>query len=424
MAEKIIFKNSLLIDGQGGAPLPDATVVVSDSNIEAVLPEGSGKSAPRGHVIDLKGKTLMPGLIDAHVHPGNVAYYLHETAALPPAVYVHRVTKTLETDLNLGFTTLRDAAGLDRGFRVAVEEGLIRGPRLFLSVTPLTQADNGEAPSPRNSLGIRPEACHGPEAVRRAALRTLGRGADQIKIFADGEVVSQSKTDKGKPGQPRFSVEELQAAVEAAAEAGSYVMAHAYSPRAIQNCLKAGVRSIEHGNLLDAETAEMMVETGAFFVPTLTIYDLMIKEGAKALDPYTLEKLELVGQKGIAALELAYRAGVKIGSGSDIIGPLQHLKGRELAIKGEVMSPMEAIVSATRSNAELLGVADRLGTIEAGNIADLIVLDANPLDDLTIFESGLERVVLVMKDGRIMKNIIKPAGPQSPHFIGMKGGMK
>jgi len=202
------------------------------------------------------------------------------------------------------------------------------------------------------------------------------------------------------------------------------VMAHAYSPRAIQNCLKAGVRSIEHGNLLDAETAEMMVETGAFFVPTLTIYDLMIKEGAKALDPYTLEKLELVGQKGIAALELAYRAGVKIGSGSDIIGPLQHLKGRELAIKGEVMSPMEAIVSATRSNAELLGVADRLGTIEAGNIADLIVLDANPLDDLTIFESGLERVVLVMKDGRIMKNIIKPAGPQSPNFIGMKGGMK
>jgi imidazolonepropionase-like amidohydrolase len=406
VAEKIIFKNSFLIDGRGGAPLSDATLVVSGSRIEAVLHEGSGRFGPTGKVIDLEGKTLMPGLIDAHVHPGNVAYYLHQTAALEPAVYVHRVTRTLETDLNLGFTTLRDAAGLDQGFRVAIEEGLIRGPRLFLSVTPLTRPDNGEAPNPRNSLGIRPETCRGAEGVRQAVRRTLDRGADQIKVFADGEVVSQSKTDKGKPGQPRFSVEELRAAVKAAEAAGSYVMAHAYSPRAIQNCLKAGVRSIEHGNLLDLETAEMMVKKGAFFVPTLTIYDIMTREGPKELDAYTIEKLGVVGQKGIAALELAYRAGVRIGSGSDIIGPLQHLKGRELAIKGEVMSPMEAIVSATRSNAELLGIADRLGTLEPGKTADLIVLDKNPLEDLTIFESGLERVALVMKDGKIMKNLI------------------
>ena len=406
MVEKIIFKHAHLIDGRGGDPIPDATLVVSGSKIEALFPEGTGRSVPTGRVIDLKGKTLMPGLIDAHVHPGNVMYRLHQTAALPPAVYVHRVTKILETDLNLGFTTLRDAAGLDHGFRVAIDEGLIRGPRLFLSVTPLTQSDNGEEPSPRNSLNIRPENCHGSEEVRRAVRRTLDRGADQIKVFADGEVVSQSKTDKGKPGEPRFSIEELHAAVETAKAAGSYVMAHAYSPRAIQNCLEAGVRSIEHGNLLDEETAEIMSEKGAFFVPTLTIYDLMIQEGAEALDPYTIEKLELVGQKGITALELAYRAGVKIGSGSDIIGPLQQLKGKELAIKGKVMSPMEVIISATRTNAELLGIEDRLGTLEAGKIADMIVLDKNPLNDLTVFEDGLERVVLVMKEGRIMKNTI------------------
>jgi len=406
VVEKIIFKHAHLIDGRGGDPTPDATLVVSGSKIEALFPEGTGRPVPRGKVIDLKGKTLMPGLIDAHVHPGNVMYHLHQTAALPPAVYVHRVTKILETDLNLGFTTLRDAAGLDQGFRVAIDEGLIRGPRLFLSVTPLTQADNGKEQSPRNSLGIRPENCHGSEEVRRAVRRTLDRGADQIKIFADGEVVSQSKTDKGKPGEPRFTIEELHAAVEVAEAAGSYVMAHTYSPRAIQNCLEAGVRSIEHGNLLDEETAEIMSEKGAFFVPTLTIYDLMIQEGAEVLDPYTIEKLQMVGQKGITALEFAYRAGVKIGSGSDIIGPLQHLKGRELAIKGKVMSPMEAIISATRTNAELLGIEDWLGTLEEGKIADLIVLDENPLNDLTVFEDGLERVVLVMKEGRIMKNNI------------------
>ena len=133
MTETIIFENSFLIDGHGGDPLQDATLVVSGSRIEEVLPEGVGRSAATGKVIDLKGKTLMPGLIDAHVHPGNVAYYLRQTAALPPAVYVHRVTKTLETDLNLGFTTLRDAAGLDQGFRVAIEQGLIRGPRHSLS---------------------------------------------------------------------------------------------------------------------------------------------------------------------------------------------------------------------------------------------------------------------------------------------------
>jgi imidazolonepropionase-like amidohydrolase len=218
--------------------------------------------------------------------------------------------------------------------------------------------------------------------------------------------VSQSKYDRAKPGQWKFSVEELRAAVEAAEAAGRYVMAHTYSPRAIQNSLEAGVRSIEHGNLMDDSTAHMMAEKEAFYVPTLTVYDLFEKRVAEGLDPHSVEKLALVGDKGREAVEKAYHAGVKIGSGSDIIGPWQHLKGRELVLKAEVMNPMEAIVSATRINAELMGMSHKLGTLEPGKAADLIVVAGNPLEDVSLFEQGLEKVVLVMKDGEIMKDIL------------------
>lgn len=260
---------------------------------------------------------------------------------------------------------------------------------------------------PRNSIGVFPEMCDGADEVRRAACRVLGCGARQIKVFADGEVASQLESDRARPGQWKFTAEEIRAAVEIAEAAGTYVMAHAYGPRSIQNCLAAGVRSIEHGNLMDAETAEMMSEKGAYYVPTLATYDVLAKEARGELDAHTLEKLEIVGHKGQRALELAYRAGVRIGSGSDIIGPFQHLKGRELALKAEVMTPMEAIVSATRTNAELIGMADRIGTLEPGKSADLIAVDSNPLEDLTLFEHGLERVVLVMKEGRIVKETVK-----------------
>lgn len=182
-------------------------------------------------------------------------------------------------------------------------------------------------------------------------------------------------------------------------------MAHAYSPAAIQNCLRAGIRSIEHGNLMDQQTAEMMAARGAYWVPTLTVYDLLSKEGRAALDDFSAGKLALVAQKGMEALEKAFHAGVRIGSGSDIIGPLQHLKARELVLKAEVMGPMGAIVSATGTNAELMGLSGQIGTLEPGKQADLIVLDGNPLNDITLFESALDRVVLVMRGGQILKRL-------------------
>lgn len=412
MEETIVFQNAFLIDGNGGEPVPDTMLTVAKGKIQEIHPGPKGK-IPSGRVIDLKGKTLMPGLIDAHVHVGNIEIVVEKTAALPPAVYVLRATRNLETDLNLGFTTLRDAGGLDWSFREAIDQGLIRGPRLMLSVNMITQTGGHgdkrgrarEAHLPRNSIGIFPEVCDGPDAVRKGAREALRRGADQVKVMADGGVNSPSD----KPGQWQYTVEELRAAVETAEAAGTYVMAHAYGVRSIRNCMEAGIRSIEHGNLLDAPTAQMMAHRGTYLVPTLTVFDILPKEGRGAgMDAFLLDKLDVVSKRAKQGLDVAYRAGVKIGSGTDIIGPFQHLKGRELALKAEVMTPMEAIVSATRTNAELLGWAGLLGTLEPGKFADLIVVDGNPLKDMTLFEQGLKRVLLVMKEGRMMKDMMVP----------------
>ncbi len=184
-------------------------------------------------------------------------------------------------------------------------------------------------------------------------------------------------------------------------------MAHAYCPEAITLCLQAGVHSVEHGNLLNMDIARQMAAQGTFFVPTLTVYDLFAKNGRQAgLDDFTLDKLSLVAEQGLQALEIAHQAGVNIASGSDIIGPFQEFKSRELILKASILGPMGALISATKTNAELLNVADRLGTVETGKLADLIVVDGNPLEDISLFEQALTRVHLVLKGGRIYKNIM------------------
>ena len=404
-----VFKNAFLIDGNGGAPMENAIVFVSDGEITDIAQANEGTITSVGRVIDLKGKSLLPGLIDAHVHIGNIEVDFDQTASLSPAVYVHRATRNLEKAVELGFTTLRDAGGLDWSFRDAIENNLINGPRLLLSVSFLTQT-GGHAdkrgvmrntPLPRNSLRIFPMICDGPDEVRKAGREVLRKGADQIKVMASGGVASPSD----EIDQWQYTIEELKSAVEVANAAGTYVMAHAYNTTAIKNCIEAGIHSIEHGNLLDSETAHMIAEKEIYYVPTLSVYDVLTKNIKQAnINRFVQKKLEYVSEAALNALRMACEAGVKIGSGSDLIGPFQHHRGRELSLKAKVMTPMQAIVSATRTNAEMIGLLDKLGTIEKGKIADMIVVDGNPLEDLSLFDNNGESISLVMKDGQILKN--------------------
>jgi imidazolonepropionase-like amidohydrolase len=381
----VVFSDVVVVPGTGGEPFT-GSVVVEDGRIADVV-EGGGWSGSAGRVVRCGGRHLLPGLIDAHVHIGAVEVnitdqqrqYFDSEMAL-------RMGRALTDLLDQGFTTVRDAGGADAGFRRAVEQEVVAGPRLLVSGRPLSQTGgHGDRRLPSEHatargarVGLHPRIVDGPDQVRRAAREELRRGADQIKVMASGGVMSP--TDRLDADQ--FSEAELRAAVEAAQAVGSYVLAHAYPPGAIQRCVRAGVRSIEHGNLLDEPTARLMAEQGVFLVPTLVTYEKLYEQGERnGLSRENLDKLARVIDAGLDSLRIAQAAGVRIASGSDLLGPLARYRGRELAIKAQVLGAMGAIVAATRTNAELLGLAGEVGTVEPGKRADLIVVDGDPLAD-------------------------------------------
>jgi imidazolonepropionase-like amidohydrolase len=245
--------------------------------------------------------------------------------------------------------------------------------------------------------------CDGVDEVRRAAREQLRLGADQIKVMASGGAMSPAD----ELAATQYALEELGATVEVAEASRTYVMAHAYNDGSVRNCLEAGVRSIEHGNLINEETAQMIAASGAYLVPTLVTYEALSEEGKTYNVPEdVIRKIDEAREVGIRALRYAYEAGAKIASGSDLLGPLQVRKARELEIKTEVMSPMESLISATRTNAELFGMEDRIGTIEEGKLADLLVVEGNPLEDISVLQEE-KNLRIIMKNGRMAKNSLQ-----------------
>ncbi|MBI3326098.1 MAG: amidohydrolase family protein [Nitrospinae bacterium] len=406
-----VLQNALLLDGTGREPVAGATLVVEGRYIKEVGAGPPGAVPASATVLDLRGRTLMPGLIDAHVHACAVDANLldqhrHYSASLLTVKAVHILAETLEQ----GFTTVRDAAGADWGLREAQAQGLIRGPRLLISGRALSQT-GGHADMRRRpelgpllvdgcNLGV---VCDGVAEVRRAAREQLRQGADQIKVMAGGGAMSPSD----EIAATQFSVEELQVAVTEARAAGAYVMAHVYSAQGIKNCMAAGVRSIEHGNLLDAEAAQAIQQAGAFLVPTMVTYEMLSRHGKEyGIPDDNIRKINEARQRSQEALKLAHGHGVKIGSGSDLLGPMQGHKAMELELKAQVLSPMEAIISATRVNAELMGRAHELGTLEAGKLADLLVVQGNPLEDIRLLQHYRDNFLVIMQAGQLYKNLL------------------
>ena len=404
----IMFANCAVLDGTRKERREDHHVLVEGDRIREVsdAPIKSGSA----QTIDLKGRTLMPGLIDAHVHVLAVDLPLDRLSDRPVTLLTLQAAKVLEGMLQRGFTTIRDAGGADGGLAEAVEEGLVHGPRIFPSGMALSQTGGHGDVRPRTQSVETCACCAGGLAgsriadgvaeCRRAARDELRKGATQIKILASGGVAS--------PYDPiwnlQYSEEEVRAIVEEARAWRTYVLAHAYSPEAIRRSIEFGVRSIEHGNLIDRATAEHVADADAFVVPTLATYDALHRFGRElGFTETNMAKLAEVREAGLGSLEILQRAGVKIGWGTDLLGPMHRHQSREFIIRAEAMAPFDIIRSATLVNAELLNRAGDLGVVAPGARADLIAVDGDPLTDISLLDGQGEHLTQIMKDGVFYK---------------------
>jgi imidazolonepropionase-like amidohydrolase len=405
----ILFRNLRLLDPRWDDARDGYEVLVEGDRIREVSDKPVKAAAAR--VVDCGGRTLMPGLIDCHVHVYLVELGLARLEAMPLTLLTAKASKLMREMLDRGFTTVRDTGGADWGIKEAVETGVLAGPRLFISGRPISMT-GGHGDSRRrtavdeackccNALSFVLETADGADGVRKAVREQMRQGADQIKIFVSGGVAS--------PWDPleslQYSPAEIAAAVEEAHNFGRYVLAHAYTPEAITRAVTAGVRTIEHGNLIDDAAARLMAERGALLVANLVAYYAMKERGRSfGMSADQLAKNDLVIDGGLRSLEIAKRAGVPVAYGSDLLGQLQVDQSREFLLRSEVLSPLEIIRQATLVGADVVRQSDKLGMIEPGAFADLIVVDGDPLKDLGLFQDQGAHLSAIMKGGVFHKN--------------------
>ncbi len=409
---QIVLQNAALLDGTVAELREGMHVLVEDDRIHEI--SDVPITASGAQTIDLKGKTLMPGLIDAHVHLMATTINRTELMNEPMSLAVSRAHHLAEATLQRGFTSVRDAGGADWGLAAAIDADLIAGPRVFFSGRALSQTGGHGDSRPRTweadtcicqmRGASAPVIADGVPEVQKAARQELRRGATQIKIMGSGGVSS--------PHDPiwnlQYSEDEIRAIVWEATSWGTYVMAHVYTAAAIARCVRYGVRSIEHGNLIDQETSELMAREGTFLVPTLVTYDALHREGKQwGFPQVSIDKIKEVRESGLQALDMARAAGVKIGYGTDLLGETQHYQSLEFSIRAQVMSPFDIIRSATTVNAELLNRTGELGVIAPGALADLLVVNGNPLDDLTLLQEQGKHLSLIMKGGKLYKHQLR-----------------
>ncbi len=404
-----VFKNARIIDGSSDEALDPVDVVVEGQYIREI---SQGENLSDAQVIDVSGRYLMPGLIDSHVHIVSVVANLGVNATLPDSLVMARSMKIQREMLMRGFTTVRDVGGADLGQVRAYEEGLVDGPRPVICCKALSQTGGhcdfrgpfSSAPDVMaGRLGSLGYVCDGVSEVRRFARDQLKNGARFIKVMANGGVAS--------PTDPihalGFSIEELKAIVEEAENAGTYVSAHLYTDAAIRRAVECGIHSLEHCNLIQPETARLAAERGAIAVPTLIAYKKIVEIGEKVgMGATAIGKVDEVHRAGMASLDIMRNAGLEMAFGSDLLGEMQTFQSEEFSLLSAVLSNREIIRSATSVGARLCHMEGKIGTIAPGAYADLIVVDKNPLTDISVLEKQGQYLSLIMQEGKIKKNAL------------------
>ena len=401
-----VIRNATVFDSAAGLLRPGSTIVIEGSRFAAVTQEAIEVHDVARH-IDAEGRVVLPGLIDAHAHVSATSHDLPGLALQPASLTGAESARLMAAMLRRGFTTVRDAAGADWGLQAAVERGLYEGPRLFISVQPITQTGGHADMRPRGvrtemfcscaGLALLGAVADGVGEVRKAVREQVRQGANQIKIMAGGGVSSPTDPIDGT----QFSMEELRAAVEEAEAANLYTLAHAYSPRAVTRAVQAGVRSIEHGNLIDEATAREMKRAGAYFVPTLATYAALADEGARlGWSAAMLDKLSHVQSRGVQAIALAQAEGVPIVFGTDLLGHMHERQSTEFALRAAVQTPVQVLQSVTIQAARLMKQEGQIGQITPGAWADLVVVDGDPTQDGTLLCDPARAIRMLIQGGR------------------------
>lgn len=403
----LTLKNCLAFDGKNEALIDGAHIVLEKGRITDVLPT---QKAISGASVECAGRFVMPGLIDAHIHAYASAYSFQALDRRPESYRALCAGASLRSMLYRGYTTVRDAGGGDIGIAEALAEGHIEGPRFFYAGKAISQTGgHGDMRHLTASdgchcsvySGVISRVADGEDQVRAVAREELRLGASHIKLFVSGGVSSPSDPI----WMPQFTDKEIRAAVEEAYTRRAYVMAHCHTIDAARRCIKLGVRSIEHGSDIDIETARLIAQHNLFVTPTLSVVDILLRHGeALGVPAGDRRKLEGLYDKMSASIVNCVKAGVQLALGSDILGHrYQHLQAGELALRGHLQPAIDVLRSATSINAAMMQQSGQLGEIAIGAYADLLVLNFNPLENLSAFQSP-NNFAAIVKDGHLVRN--------------------